>query len=115
MKPSSTLVPQTMYPGCTTISAASCESKVRFAGQPIELELRLSVMDSPNSAGCAMDAIRYCAAALDRGFLVRSEAPSAFFMKRLPVQLTLESSQGAWPSYFLTPRKRAVSNGKAAL
>jgi len=64
-----------------------------FAGQPIELELRLSVMDSPNSAGCAMDAIRYCAAALDRGLSGPLEAPSAFFMKRPPVQLTLEAAQ----------------------
>ncbi len=86
-----------------------------FAGQPIELELRLSVMDSPNSAGCAMDAIRYCAAALDRGLSGPLEAPSAFFMKRPPVQLTLESSQRGMAELLLTPRKRAVSNGKAAL
>jgi len=64
-----------------------------FAGQPIELELRLSVMDSPNSAGCAMDAIRYCAAALDRGISGPLDAPSAFFMKRPPVQMTLEAAQ----------------------
>ena len=64
-----------------------------FAGQPIELELRLSVMDSPNSAGCAMDAVRYCAAALDRGLSGPLEAPSAFFMKRPPVQLTFKDAQ----------------------
>ncbi len=64
-----------------------------FAGQPIELELRLSVMDSPNSAGCAMDAIRYCAAARDRGLGGPLLPPSAFFMKRPPVQMTLEAAQ----------------------
>jgi myo-inositol-1-phosphate synthase len=64
-----------------------------FAGQPIEMELRLSVMDSPNSAGCAMDAIRYCAAARDRGLSGPLEAPSAFFMKRPPNQLSLEAAQ----------------------
>jgi len=64
-----------------------------FAGQPIELELRLSVMDSPNSAGCAMDAIRYCAAARDRGLGGPLLPPSAFFMKRPPVQMTLDAAQ----------------------
>lgn len=64
-----------------------------FAGLPIELELRLSVMDSPNSAGCAMDAIRYCAAARDRGIGGPLESPSAFFMKRPPVQLAFEVAQ----------------------
>ncbi len=64
-----------------------------FGGQPIELELKLSVMDSPNSAGCAIDAIRYCKAALDRGISGALRAPSAMFMKRPPTQLTLEAAQ----------------------
>lgn len=63
-----------------------------FGNQPIELELKLSVMDSPNSAGCAMDAIRYCKAARDRGLSGPLEAPSACFMKRPPVQLSLEDA-----------------------
>lgn len=74
-----------------------------FAGQPIELELRLSVMDSPNSAGCAMDAIRYCAAARDRGLGGPLEAPSAFFMKRPPVQLTLEAAQAGMETLLHLP------------
>lgn len=74
-----------------------------FAGQPIELELRLSVMDSPNSAGCAMDAIRYCAAARDRGLSGPLEAPSAFFMKRPPVQLTLEAAQQGMEALLTHP------------
>lgn len=64
-----------------------------FAGQPIELELKLSVMDSPNSAGCAIDAIRYCKAARDRGLSGPIEAPSACFMKRPPVQLSLDQAR----------------------
>ena len=74
-----------------------------FAGQPIELELRLSVMDSPNSAGCAMDAIRYCAAARDRGVGGPLEAPSAFFMKRPPVQLPLEAAQVGMEALLAKP------------
>lgn len=38
-----------------------------FCGVPLELEARLSVQDSPNSAGVAIDAIRYCRVARDRG------------------------------------------------
>src|SRR5262249_60839804 len=38
-----------------------------FGNAPLELELRLSVQDSPNSAGCVIDAIRCCRVARDRG------------------------------------------------
>ncbi|MFN8612337.1 MAG: inositol-3-phosphate synthase [Vulcanimicrobiota bacterium] len=79
-----------------------------FAGQPIELELRLSVMDSPNSAGCAMDAIRYCAAALDRGLAGPLEAPSAFFMKRPPVQLTFKDAQDGMEEVLKKPMLSSV-------
>jgi myo-inositol-1-phosphate synthase len=61
-----------------------------FGGLPIELELKLSVTDSPNSAGCATDAIRYAMASRDRGLGGPIEAASACFMKRPPVQLSLE-------------------------
>jgi len=80
-----------------------------FAGQPIELDLRLSVMDSPNSAGCALDAIRYCAAALDRGLSGPLEAPSAFFMKRPPVQLTLEAAQRGMAELLSLPPLRVAA------
>lgn len=74
-----------------------------FAGQPIELELRLSVLDSPNSAGCAMDAIRYCQAARDRGLSGPLESPSAFFMKRPPVQLSFEAAQHGMEDLLARP------------
>ncbi len=57
-----------------------------FGGVPMNLELRLSVEDSPNSAGVVVDAIRCCKLALDRkegGILY---APSAYFMKHPPRQ-----------------------------
>jgi myo-inositol-1-phosphate synthase len=57
-----------------------------FGGVPIDLELRLSVEDSPNSAGVVIDAIRCCKLALDRGQGGALEGPSANFMKRPPVQ-----------------------------
>jgi len=57
-----------------------------FGDVPMHLELRLSVEDSPNSAGVAVDAIRCCKLAMDRGIAGVLEGPSAFFMKHPPVQ-----------------------------
>ena len=59
-----------------------------FGDVPMNLELRLSVEDSPNSAGVAIDAIRCARLALDRGLAGPVEAPSAFFMKHPPQQCT---------------------------
>jgi myo-inositol-1-phosphate synthase len=57
-----------------------------FGGVPLNLELRLSVEDSPNSAGVVVDAIRAAQIALDRGEAGPVEAASAWCMKRPPVQ-----------------------------
>ncbi len=57
-----------------------------FGNVPINLEMRLSVEDSPNSAGIAIDAIRCCKLALDRGEGGVLEGPSAFFSKHPPRQ-----------------------------
>ncbi len=59
-----------------------------FGDVPMNLELRLSVEDSPNSAGVAIDAIRCCKLALDRGQGGVLAAASAAFMKHPPAQLT---------------------------
>jgi len=59
-----------------------------FGDVPMNLELRLSVEDSPNSAGVAIDAIRCCKLAMDRGEAGIVEGPSTFFMKHPPVQYT---------------------------
>ena len=57
-----------------------------FGHLPLNLELKLEVWDSPNSAGVVIDAIRCCKLALDRGLSGAIEAPSAYFMKSPPVQ-----------------------------
>lgn len=59
-----------------------------FGDVPLNLELRLSVEDSPNSAGVAIDAIRCCKLALDRGRGGVLYSPSAYFMKHPPRQFT---------------------------
>ncbi len=58
-----------------------------FGNVPMHLDLRLSVEDSPNSAGIVIDAIRCCRVALDRGIGGALISPSAYFMKHPPVQV----------------------------
>ena len=57
-----------------------------FGDVPMNIELRLSVEDSPNSAGVSIDAIRCCKLALIRGKGGVLYSPSAFFMKHPPRQ-----------------------------
>jgi myo-inositol-1-phosphate synthase len=58
-----------------------------FGDAPIELELRLSVQDSPNSAGVVIDAVRCAKLGLERGLAGPLEAASAYYMKSPPRQL----------------------------
>ncbi len=57
-----------------------------FGDQPINVELKLEVWDSPNSAGVVIDAIRCCKTAMDRGLKGALLAPSAYLMKSPPEQ-----------------------------
>ncbi|MCH8109246.1 MAG: inositol-3-phosphate synthase [Chloroflexi bacterium] len=59
-----------------------------FGDVPINLELKLEVWDSPNSAGVVIDAIRCVKIAKDRGMSGPIMGPSAYFMKSPPVQYT---------------------------
>ncbi len=59
-----------------------------FGNIPMNIELRLSVEDSPNSAGVVIDAIRCCKLALERGKGGALYSPSAYFMKHPPKQFT---------------------------
>jgi len=57
-----------------------------FGDVPVNLELKLEVWDSPNSAGVIIDAVRCAKLALDRGIGGPLVGPSAYFMKSPPVQ-----------------------------
>ncbi|MDT0575839.1 inositol-3-phosphate synthase [Croceicoccus sp. F390] len=59
-----------------------------FGGVPMNLELRLSVEDSPNSAGVAIDMIRCAKLAQDRGLAGPIDAAAAYFCKHPPEQMT---------------------------
>jgi myo-inositol-1-phosphate synthase len=59
-----------------------------FGGVPINLELKLEVWDSPNSAGVVIDAVRCAKLALDRGIGGALIGPSSYFMKSPPQQFS---------------------------
>jgi len=65
-----------------------------FGDQPINIELKLEVWDSPNSAGVVIDAIRCCKIAMDRGLKGALLAPSAYLMKSPPEQWSDETARG---------------------
>ncbi|SDE45794.1 myo-inositol-1-phosphate synthase [Belnapia rosea] len=59
-----------------------------FGGVPLNLELKLEVWDSPNSAGIVIDAVRCAKLALDRGVGGALVGPASYFMKSPPQQFT---------------------------
>jgi myo-inositol-1-phosphate synthase len=59
-----------------------------FGNVPLNVEVKLEVWDSPNSAGVVIDAVRCIKLALDHGLAGTLIGPSAYFMKSPPVQLT---------------------------
>jgi myo-inositol-1-phosphate synthase len=59
-----------------------------FGNVPLNLECKLEVWDSPNSAGIVIDAIRCCKLGLDRGLAGSLVAPCSMFMKSPPIQFS---------------------------
>lgn len=57
-----------------------------FGDVPLNIELKLEVWDSPNSAGVTIDAVRCAKLALDRGISGPLYGPSSYFMKSPPIQ-----------------------------
>jgi myo-inositol-1-phosphate synthase len=71
-----------------------------FGGVPMHIELRLSVEDSPNSAGVAIDLIRCAKLAQDRGLGGPVEAPAAFLCKHPPRQMTDDEAHAAVEAFI---------------
>jgi myo-inositol-1-phosphate synthase len=86
-----------------------------FGDVPLNLELKLEVWDSPNSAGVVIDAIRCLKLARDRGLSGALVAPSAYFMKSPPIQYTDDKAREMAESFIqgedntTLPYPRAVS------
>ena len=64
-----------------------------FGDVPLNLEMKLEVWDSPNSAGVVIDAVRCCKLAMDRGLSGTIVGPSAYFMKSPPIQYSDEEAR----------------------
>ncbi len=80
-----------------------------FGGLPVTLELRLSVEDSPNSAGAAIDAIRACKLALDRRIAGALISVSAFTMKHPPVQYTDQEAMQKFEEFISSASEKQAS------
>ena len=70
-----------------------------FGGAPLNLELKLEVWDSPNSAGIVIDAVRYAKVGLDRGECGPMIGPSSYLMKSPPVQFSDEEAYDLCEEY----------------
>jgi myo-inositol-1-phosphate synthase len=73
---------------------------VQWGEIPLNLELRLSVEDSPNAAACVMDAIRFCKTAMDRGESGVLAVPSAYYCKHPPRQMNEEIASRKLDAYL---------------
>ena len=82
-----------------------------FGDVPLNLELKLEVWDSPNSAGIVIDAVRMAKLALNNGIAGALEGPSSYLMKSPPVQIVDDEA------YELTEKfiaQNALKKTKAA-
>ena len=64
-----------------------------FGGAPVEIDCKLSVQDSPNSAGVVIDAIRFLKVASELGIVGSLRGPSAWTQKTPPEQMTIEDAK----------------------
>ena len=82
-----------------------------FGDVPLNVELKLEVHDSPNSAGIVIDAVRCAKLALDRGMGGALEGPSSYFMKSPPVQYSDNEARRLVEEFI--EGGKAGSNGRA--
>ena len=76
-----------------------------FGNVPMEVELRLSVQDSPNSAGVVIDALRCAKLALECGIGGPLEDVSAYYMKSPPVQMRDSVARDRCEAFIRGPQK----------
>ena len=76
-----------------------------FGDVPLNLELKLEVWDSPNSAGIVIDAVRLAKLALNNGVAGALEGPSSYLMKSPPKQIPDNNAYEA-AGAFISPRTR---------
>jgi len=82
-----------------------------FGDVPLNVELKLEVHDSPNSAGIVIDAVRCCKLALDNGISGSLEGPSAYFMKS-PARQYTDNDARRLTEEFITTHGRGNANAE---
>lgn len=82
-----------------------------FGDVPLNVELKLEVWDSPNSAGIVIDAVRLAKLALNNGIAGALEAPSSYLMKSPPKQIRDDEAHAAIERFIA---QNALSKRKAA-
>jgi myo-inositol-1-phosphate synthase len=90
-----------------------------FGDVPLNLELKLEVWDSPNSAGIVIDAVRCCKLALNHGVSGQLDGPSAYLMKsphkQRPDEQARRDTEKFIATYAARPGVRARRAGAAKL
>ena len=85
-----------------------------FGDVPLNIELKLEVWDSPNSAGIVIDAVRLAKLALDHGVSGGLEGPSAYLMKSPPKQIPDDDAHELVEQFIIKhPRTKAKAAAKA--
>ena len=85
-----------------------------FGDVPLNVELKLEVWDSPNSAGIVIDAVRLAKLALDNGVAGALEGPSAYLMKSPPKQIPDDDAHELVEKFIIKhPRTKAKARAKA--
>ena len=79
-----------------------------FGDVPLNVELKLEVWDSPNSAGIVSDAVRLAKLALDNGIAGALEGPSAYLMKSPPKQIVDDEAYEQSEQFIERNRRKAV-------
>jgi len=108
-----TSAPPTTSPGSRIANGPTFGWKGRtFGDVPLNVELKLEVWDSPNSAGVVIDAVRCAKLGLDRKLGGALEAPSSYFMKSPPVQFTDDEAHDLVEA-FVRRDEESVSESEA--
>ncbi|MHB9150797.1 MAG: inositol-3-phosphate synthase [Thermoleophilia bacterium] len=84
-----------------------------FGDVPLNIELKLEVVDSPNSAGIVIDAVRCAKLALDRGISGALFGPASYFMKSPPEQYSDSEAHDATEA-FITAASSGAPSASAA-
>jgi myo-inositol-1-phosphate synthase len=85
-----------------------------FGDVPLNLELKLEVWDSPNSAGIVIDAVRLAKLALNNGVAGALEGPSSYLMKSPPTQIADDDANEATEKFIRDNARHVAKEGVPA-